>query len=165
LPVNPRAGTTHHLFSDAALDFLEGLGFELHTLGMVFPPLKVMQIFFERLSRLGMCRPMRNVWILLVSRTFVILRSVRFPVSKTHPAKVVLTVVTLHMIAAAVFLNADVTPWAVFGVRRNVVCSFTVIRTLCEPAFNGFAVSGRMILAATLEAEAGFARNTNASFC
>ena len=31
----------------------------------------------------------------------------RFPVSKAHPAEVVLAVVALHVVAAAVFLDAD----------------------------------------------------------
>ena len=38
------------------------------------------------------------------------------PVAKTHPTEVVFTVEALHVVAAAVLLNADVALGAVLGV-------------------------------------------------
>jgi hypothetical protein len=37
----------------------------------------------------------------------VVLGAVRFPVAEAHPAEVVLAVVALHVVAAAVLLDAD----------------------------------------------------------
>ena len=51
---------------------------------------------------------MGYVWIFFVSGAFVILRPVSLPITKTHPTEVVFTMVTLHMIATPVFLNANV---------------------------------------------------------
>ena len=56
------------------------------------------------------------------------------PVSKTHPAEVVFTVEALHVVAAAVLLDADVALGAVLGVGGDVVGSFTVVSTLGQPA-------------------------------
>ena len=56
------------------------------------------------------------------------------PVSQTHPAEVVFTVKALHVVAAAVLLDADVALGAVLGVGGDVVGSFTVISTLGQPA-------------------------------
>ena len=56
------------------------------------------------------------------------------PVSQTHPAEVVFTVEALHVVAAAVLLDADVALGAVLGVGGDVVGSFTVVSTLGQPA-------------------------------
>ena len=56
------------------------------------------------------------------------------PVTKTHPAEVVLTVEALHVVAASVLLNADVTLGAVLGVSRDVVGSLAVVSALCQPS-------------------------------
>jgi hypothetical protein len=40
-------------------------------------------------------------------RALVVLRPMRLPVPKAHPAEVVLAVVALHVVAAAVLLDAD----------------------------------------------------------
>ena len=56
------------------------------------------------------------------------------PVTKTHPAEVVLTVEALHVVAASVLLNADVTLGAVLGVSRDVVGSLAVVSALRQPS-------------------------------
>lgn len=71
----------------------------------------IVKILFEGFSCLRMNAFVRNIRIFLVTRAFVILATMCFPISKAHPAEVVLTIVTLHMIATAVLLNADVTLW------------------------------------------------------
>jgi len=70
-----------------------------------------MKIFLESFSRLRMNALVRDVRILLVTRAFVILATMCFPISKAHPAKVMLTIVTLHMIAATILFYADMTFW------------------------------------------------------
>ena len=69
----------------------------------------IMEIFLESFSCLGMDWFMSNVWVLFVSGTLIILWTVGFPVSQAHPAEVMFTVITLHMIAASILLNTDVT--------------------------------------------------------
>jgi len=70
-----------------------------------------MEILFESFPRLRMNALMRDIWILLVTRALVILATVRFPIAKAHPAKIVFTVITLHMVTTAIFFYADVTFW------------------------------------------------------
>ena len=55
------------------------------------------------------------------------------PVAETHPAEVVLAVVALHVVAAAVLLDADIALGTVLGVGRDVVRSLAVVRTLGQP--------------------------------
>jgi hypothetical protein len=52
------------------------------------------------------------VWIVFVTGTLVVLRAMSFPVTKAHPAKVMLATVALHVIAATIFLNANMALWA-----------------------------------------------------
>lgn len=68
-----------------------------------------MQIFLEGFSCLGMDWFMSNVWVLFVSGTLIVLWTMGFPVSQAHPAEVMFAVITLHVIAAPILLNADVT--------------------------------------------------------
>lgn len=49
------------------------------------------------------------IGIFLISGTFVVLRTVRFPITQTHPAKVMLTIRAGQMIATSVLLNINVT--------------------------------------------------------
>ena len=51
---------------------------------------------------------MCNVWILFITRAFVIFRAVCFPISQAHPTEVMFAIVTLHVVTAAVFLDANV---------------------------------------------------------
>lgn len=70
-----------------------------------------------------------NVGIFLVARTFVIFRSMGLPISKAHPAKVVLTVEALHMITATVLFDANVTLGTVLRMGTDVVGRFTIVGT------------------------------------
>lgn len=94
-----------------------------------------------------------NIGILLVARALVVLRSVRLPVADAHPAEIVFAIEALHVIAAAVLLNADVTARTVFGVCTDVVGRFTVIGALGQPASDHPAIGGRMIISAALIAK------------
>lgn len=73
--------------------------------------LVIVKILLKSFSRLCVNALMRDIWILLVTRAFVIFATMCFPISKAHPAEVMLTIVTLHMIAATVLLYADMTFW------------------------------------------------------
>lgn len=77
----------------------------------------------------------------------------RLPITEAHPAKVVLAIKALHMIAATVFLDANVTLGAVFGVCAYIISRLTVVGALCQPLLNDLAVSGRVIVHATFETE------------
>ena len=50
-----------------------------------------------------------NVRVFLIPGTLIILRPMIFPISETHPAEVMFTIVALHMIASTILLDADVT--------------------------------------------------------
>jgi hypothetical protein len=54
-------------------------------------------------------------------RALVVLRPMRLPVPKAHPAEVVLAVVALHVVAAAVLLDADA---ALRTLKKNTKVSF-----------------------------------------
>lgn len=99
----------------------------------------------------------RNIWIFLVARTLVVLGTVSLPVTETHPAKVVLAVEALHMIAAPVLLDADVTLGTVLRVRTDVVRRLAIVRTLGQPLADDLTVRWRMIVGTAPEAEARFA--------
>merc|ERR1719400_703028 len=66
-------------------------------------------ILFECFPGLSMYRLVGNVWVFFVSGAFVIFGTMSFPVSQTHPAEIVFTVITLHVIAAPILLNTNVT--------------------------------------------------------
>ena len=69
----------------------------------------IMKVLFEGFPGLSMYRLVGNVWVFFVSGAFVIFGTMSFPVSQTHPAEIVFTVITLHVIAAPVLLNTNVT--------------------------------------------------------
>lgn len=96
---------------------------------------------------------MRNVRVFLVPRALVVLGTVRLPVPQAHPAKVVLTVEALHVVAAAVLLDADVTLWTVLGVGADVVGRFAVVGALCQPLADDLAIGGRVVVHSAPEAE------------
>lgn len=102
-----------------------------------------------------------NVRILFVARTLVVLGAVRLPVADAHPAEIVLTVEALHVIAAAVLLDADVAFRAVFGVRTDVVGRFAVVGALGQPTFDHLAVGRCMVVGAAFETERRVARRAN----
>ena len=68
-----------------------------------------MEVFLESFPRLSVDRFVGNVGVLFVSGTFVILRAVGLPIAQAHPAKIVFTAVTLHMVTAAILLDANIT--------------------------------------------------------
>ena len=96
---------------------------------------------------------MRNVGVFLVARTLVVLGPVRLPVPETHPAEVVLAVKALHMIAAPVLLDADVTLGAVLRVRADVVGRFAIVRTLRQPFADDLAVGWGVVVGTAPETE------------
>ena len=100
-----------------------------------------------------MHRLVGNVWVFLVPRALVILGTVRLPVAEAHPAKVVLAVEALHVIAAAVLFDADVTLGTVLGVGADVVRSFAVVRTFREPLADDLAIGWRVVVRSTPEAK------------
>lgn len=73
--------------------------------------LVIVKILLESFSRLRVNALVRDVRILLVTGAFIVLATVCFPIPKAHPAEVVLTIVTLHVVAATVLLYADMTFW------------------------------------------------------
>ena len=75
------------------------------------------------------------------------------PVSQTHPAEVVFTVEALHVVAAAVLLDADVALGAVLGMSGDVVGSLAVVSTLGQPSPDCLAVRGGVVGVGALEAE------------
>lgn len=161
LPVDPGAQALHHLLVDARLQAIQRLLFELQRFRVVLPTLIVMQILLQCFAGLSVGRLIGNVWILFVARTLVVLGAVRLPVAHAHPAKVVLAVEALHVIAAAVLLNADVALRTVFSVRTDVVGRFAVVRALGQPALDHLTVGRRMVVGAALEAERGIARSAD----
>lgn len=153
LPVDPRAQTLHHLLVDARLQPIERLLLQLQRLAVVLPALVVVQILLQRLARLYVHRLVGDIRVLLVARALVVLAAVRLPVAHAHPAEVVLAVEALHVIAAAVLLDANVTLWTVLGVRTDVVGRLAVVRALGQPAPDHPAIGRRMIVGAALVAE------------
>ena len=75
------------------------------------------------------------------------------PVSQTHPAEVVFIVEALHVVAAAVLLDADVALGAVLGMSGDVVGSLAVVSTLGQPSPDCLAVRGGVVRVGALEAE------------
>ena len=62
------------------------------------------------------------------------------PVPEAHPAEVMLTVVALHVVAATVLLDTNITLGAVLGVGRDIVCCLRIISTFGQPAPDSLAV-------------------------
>ncbi len=112
-----------------------------------------MQILFQRFSRLGMGRFMSNIRIFFVTRTFIVFGAVCFPIAQTHPTEIVTTAETLHVIATAILFDAYVAFGTVFRMRTDIVGSFTVVSTFCQPFFDDLTIGGCMIVGATFEAK------------
>lgn len=136
-----------------------------------------MKIFLESFSRLRVNTLMRDVRIFLVTRTFIILTTVCFPISKAHPAEVVFTIITLHVVASTILLYADMTFWTlqkdftmhpfsrcmfalqamrdthIFGMSTNVIRRLGIIRAFCQPFLNCTAIGRCMVIHTTSEAE------------
>lgn len=106
-----------------------------------------------------MNRLIRYIWIVFVPGTLIILRTVRLPITQTHPAKIMFAIVTLHVITTSIFLYTNVTLWAVFGIGTNVVCRLTIVRAFRYPLFDRLAISRRMIIRSTLKTKRRFTRN------
>lgn len=71
----------------------------------------IVKIFLESFPRLCVNAFMCDVWIFFVSWTLIILATMCFPISKAHPAEIMFTVVTLHVITATILLYTDMTFW------------------------------------------------------
>lgn len=56
---------------------------------------------------LCMLAVIRQIRILLVATALIVLRSMSFPVAQAHPAEIMSAGATLHVIAATIFLNAN----------------------------------------------------------
>lgn len=175
LPVDPRAESLHDLLVDTRLHPVQRLLLQLQRLGVVLPAFVVVEVLFQRFpgltkrredsyvfrsivqqlytAYLRVHRLVGNVRVFLVPRALVILGTVRLPVPQAHPAKVVLAVEALHVIAAAVLLDADVTLGTVLGVGADVVGRFAVVGALCEPLADDLAIGGRVIVHPAPEAE------------
>lgn len=69
--------------------------------------LTVSQTYLCMLAIIGQIR------ILLVATAFVVLGTMGFPIAQAHPAEIMSTCTTLHVIAATVFLNANLALGAV----------------------------------------------------
>uniref|UniRef100_A0A8D8T8B4 Uncharacterized protein n=1 Tax=Cacopsylla melanoneura TaxID=428564 RepID=A0A8D8T8B4_9HEMI len=93
----------------------------------------------------------------------VVFGTVLFPITKAHPAELMLAMIALHVVTAPVLFNTNVTLGTVFGVRGNVVGRFAVVSTLGEPLLDDDTVRGGVILDTTLEAEAGRTAATSGS--
>lgn len=59
-----------------------------------------------RKTYLCMLAIISQIRILLVATALVVLRSMGFPIAQAHPAEIMSTCTTLHVIAATIFLNA-----------------------------------------------------------
>lgn len=68
-----------------------------------------MEVFLKSLSGLSMSRLVSNVRVLFIPRTLVVLGAVSLPAAEAHPAKVVFAVIALHVVAASVLLDTNVT--------------------------------------------------------
>lgn len=79
-----------------------------------------MQILLQSFSSLSVNTFMSNIRVFLVSGAFIILTAMGLPIAQTHPAKFMLTVVTLHVIAAAVFLYANVALWTLKSTYQTI---------------------------------------------
>lgn len=137
-----------------------------------------MEVFLECLSSLRVGAFVGNVGVFLVAGALVVLGSVSLPVPQAHPAEVVLAMVALHVVAAAVLLDADIALGAlqkviilqtksiepqecdthVFRVSGNVVCRLAVVRALCQPEADRITVCGGVVVATTLETEKKFSQ-------
>jgi hypothetical protein len=76
------------------------------------------EVFLEGFPGLGVRRLVCYVWIVLVAGALIVLGAVRLPVPKAHPAEVVLTTVALHVVAAAVLLDANMALWALQSTQN-----------------------------------------------
>lgn len=96
---------------------------------------------------------MSNVRILLVTRTFIVFRTMGLPIAKAHPAKVMLTIEALHMITSTVLFDANVTLRTVLRVCTDVVGRFAVVGAFGEPLTDDLAIGWRVIVSPTAETE------------
>jgi hypothetical protein len=83
------------------------------------------------------------------------------PVSKAHPAEIVFAVVTLHVVASPVLLNAYVALGAILCVGRDVIGSFAIVCALGQPPFDCVTVGGSMVGVPTFEAKSGLTGSTD----
>lgn len=86
------------------------------------------------------------VRILFVTGTLVIFRSVSFPVSKAHPAKVELAVVALHVVATPILFYTYVAVGTVLRMSTDVVGRLAVVGTLGQPLLDYLAIGRGMIV-------------------
>lgn len=67
------------------------------------------------------------------------------PVPQAHPTKVMFAIVTLHVIASAVFLDTNVALWTVFGMCTYVIRSFAIVCAFCQPLLD-YRALGRCVI-------------------
>lgn len=84
-------------------------GYSSSGQGDVSYPLKIEQVLLKGLPGLCLLTLVYNIRILFVPTAFVVLAAVSLPISQTHPAEVMLAFGTLHVIAASVLFNTDIT--------------------------------------------------------
>lgn len=89
------------------------------------------------------------VRVLFVAGTLVIFRSMSFPVSKAHPAKIKLAIIALHVIATSILFYTYVAVGTVLRMGTDIVGRLTVIGTLGQPLLDYLAIGRGMVLHAT----------------
>ena len=75
------------------------------------------------------------------------------PNAHTHPAKLMLTLPTCHVVAAPILLDRGVAPRAFLSVRGDPVSSLGVILAFLEPFFDQRTRSWLMVRECAAEAE------------
>lgn len=58
---------------------------------------------------LGMLTVVHQIKIFFIATALIILRAMTFPIAQAHPAEVMFTGATLHVIATSIFLYANLT--------------------------------------------------------
>lgn len=153
LPVDPGAKALHDFLVDARLEAVQRLLLQLHRFRVILPAFVVMEILFESFTCLSVHRLVCYIRILLVAGALVVLGAVILPVTQTHPAEIVFTVVALHMIAAAILLDADIAFGAIFSVCAYIISSLAVVSAFSQPLPYYLAIGRGVVVGATFKAK------------
>ena len=132
-------------------------------------PFKVMEVFLQGFFSPSMRRLVGYIRILFIAWATIIFRPVSFPIAQAHPAKVMFTSITLHVVTTTVLFYTNLALGAhliamkkisltlmkrtnnsaYFSMSRDVVGRFAIICTLGQPLPNGFAIGRSVIFTST----------------
>jgi len=91
--------------------------------------------------------------LFLVTVTIIPLTAMFAPRSHTHPAKLIITFPTSHMVTPAILLDRGTTFRAFLGVCADPICGLGIILAFLKPFLDECAETGLVVRETTAETE------------